>query len=1260
MTIIQIKYSTANTEPGSGVLSAGELAYSEVSKKLFIGNDFGTANVIGGQKYIDLLESNTSLSASDTIVIRDAQGSFSGNVVTANSFVGNLIGNLDGNADTATKLANNFTISLGNNATGSVNLDGSSNVTLNVTLVPTNVTSGSYGNTRFIPTFSVGYDGRITGVTNVAIDFPDSADFSQDSYNKANSAYTHANAAYATANIAIFSNAHANAAFNVANLIYAVSNTANAASSYANSGFLVANTANLNSVVAGSYANSAYQTANSAASYANGAFVKANTAILSYDHANASYNIANLALSTAVNTSLLLTEIFANVSATEDDIITTGIYANVAYIHANASFNTTNTKFNSSGGTISGDVNVTGNLTVTGNVTYVATNQLNLGDAVITLNADLGQSASPTENAGIEIERGRYQNASIIWNETLDRWQFTDNVSTSNIASASAEVYANAAFEAANSAYAFAGQATIELYGTSLAANAAGTYANTAFARSNAAFFGTTGSHANSAYAHANAAFTAANSATPQAVQSAFNKANAAYDAANVAYQTGGVIAGSYANSAFIQANAAFSRANAANNLITNTFTHANAAYGEANNATLIGLAAFALANSIQFSQGTEIAIYAWNNSNAAFDKANAAHIQANTATNNAANADAKAVIAGSYANSAFSTANTKLSAAGGTISGDLVVSGNLRVDGDRATFFVSAMSVEDNIIDIAADQIGTPTLNSGIRIIRGDETAVQLRWNEASDHWQFTSDGVIYQDIGARSGEVYANAAFGVANTANAHSISAFSLANTVNAIAQAAYDTANNAGSSTILQAAFNTANSAGSYANSAFGAANSAGSFANSALGAASTADQRAVTAGVFANGAFSIANVANEKAASGYLHANAAFNWANSSYDAANTKLSLTGGTLTGPLTVQGGVTIVGGLLYANSSTVLLADNIITLNAAIDQTSAPSFDAGIEVDRGTSDNVAFIWNEASDSWQFTNDGINYSNVASKAAEVYANSAFAKGNAAASHATSAYDQANTGTTLAQAAFNKANTGNITAQSAFDKANSAYELANGKSTFYFSSFAPGSANEGDRWIDADLGQEFIYVNDGDSLQWIELSAFVDQNLVDDNIYYVLGSPHTGSNLDTVQSIFGVSINLAANTVYEFEGSFALKKTSGTNPHSIGLGFAGSIGVNHVLYHVTHINSALNSASTPTSIMINTVSNTTVSSNTNVDNHNIFLKGTISVGSAGSFVPQYKLSDAPGAAFDTLAGSYFKMEPIGSANTNINVGSWS
>jgi hypothetical protein len=1172
MTIIQIKYSSANTAPDNGSLAAGELAYSEVSKKLFIGNDYGAAaNVIGGQFYTDLINSNTSLSVANTIVVRNSQGSFSANVITANSFVGTIVGNLDGNSATANRLSNPFVITLGSDASGNISIDGSANVTLNVELTNSGVSSGTYGNTRYIPTFTVGTDGRITGVSNVAIDFPDAADFSQASYNQANLSYLHANAAYAAANSSLNSNAHANAAFNVANT---ANTTATSSSSYSNSSFAVANTANTTATAASSYANSAYQVANSASSYANGAFVAANTALLSYGHANAAFNIANIATTNSVNTSLLLTSIFANVANTETQIQTVGGYANAAYIHANASYTNSNTKFNSSGGTISGDVNVTGNLTISGNVTYLNTNQLNLGDAIVTLNADLGQAASPTENAGIEIERGNQANASIIWNETLDRWQFTGNTGTSNIASDAAESYANSSFEAANAAYAFSGQTQILVLGAAIAANAAGSYANSAFLRANNAFNGTSGSHSNAAYAHANAAFIIANASGLLFVTGAYDHANAAFDAANSASQSGGVIAGGYANSAYLKANAAYASQNTTGVYANTAYRHANSGYQEANSATLIGLAAYALANTLSVTGANAIGNAAFNQANTALDRANAAFVQANVSGSYANSAYTQAnagfttaTSASSYANGAFTLANTKLSAAGGTISGDLTVSGNLRVDGDRATFFVSSLSIEDNLVDIASEQTGIPVLNAGLRVVRGDESAVQFRWNESLDRWQYTTDGAAFINVGAESN---------------------------------------------------------------------------------------------GVYANGAFEIANVSNEKAASGWRHANSSYLQANAAFSAANNKLDLSGGTITGALTVQGNVTVVGALLYANSSTVLLADNIVTLNAAINQASAPTFNAGIEIDRGSSDNVSLLWNESIDSWQFTNDGTNYTNIASSSASTYANAAFLAANSASSYANGAFEQSNTGTILAQAAFNKANTGNTTAQAAFNKANSAYELANGKSTFTFNSFPPAEAKVGDRWIDSDLGQEFIYISDGDSSQWIELSAFVDQNLVDDNIYYVLENDHTGTDLNTVQSIYGVSITLGSNAVYEFEASFALKKTSGTNPHSIELGFAGTSTINHILYRVNYSGSALNTIATPTSIMINSISNTTVSSNTNVDNHNIFLKGMISVGSGGTFTPQYRLSNVTGGAFSTLSGSYFKMEPVGAANTNINVGTWS
>ena len=78
---------------------------------------------------------------------------------------------------------------------------------------------------------------------------------------------------------------------------------------------------------------------------------------------------------------------------------------------------------------LDGSLVITGNLTVSGTTTYINTTETNVGDATITLNADF-TGAVPTENAGIEIERGGEPNTALRWNEGLDRWQFTNDGST--------------------------------------------------------------------------------------------------------------------------------------------------------------------------------------------------------------------------------------------------------------------------------------------------------------------------------------------------------------------------------------------------------------------------------------------------------------------------------------------------------------------------------------------------------------------------------------------------------------------------------------------------------------------------------------------------------------------------------------------------------------------------------------------------------------------------------------------------------------
>jgi hypothetical protein len=62
-----------------------------------------------------------------------------------------------------------------------------------------------------------------------------------------------------------------------------------------------------------------------------------------------------------------------------------------------------------------------GNLTVNGTTTTVNSNTVNIGDNILILNSD--EVGTPSQNGGIEIERGTSTNASLIWDEAADVWE---------------------------------------------------------------------------------------------------------------------------------------------------------------------------------------------------------------------------------------------------------------------------------------------------------------------------------------------------------------------------------------------------------------------------------------------------------------------------------------------------------------------------------------------------------------------------------------------------------------------------------------------------------------------------------------------------------------------------------------------------------------------------------------------------------------------------------------------------------------------
>ena len=66
------------------------------------------------------------------------------------------------------------------------------------------------------------------------------------------------------------------------------------------------------------------------------------------------------------------------------------------------------------------NLNVTGQISVAGQALQVDTTEVNIGDNIIRLNADV--SGIPTENAGFEVERGDSDNVSVLWKEHEQEW----------------------------------------------------------------------------------------------------------------------------------------------------------------------------------------------------------------------------------------------------------------------------------------------------------------------------------------------------------------------------------------------------------------------------------------------------------------------------------------------------------------------------------------------------------------------------------------------------------------------------------------------------------------------------------------------------------------------------------------------------------------------------------------------------------------------------------------------------------------------
>jgi hypothetical protein len=534
---------------------------------------------------------------------------------------------------------------------------------------------------------------------------------------------------------------------------------------------------------------------------------------------------------------------------------------------ANAVF--ANTRFASSGGSITGDVSVTGNLTIIGQTIYANTTTALIADNIITLNAAINQASAPTVDAGFEIDRGSSANVSLLWNETSDKWTFTNDGST---------------------------------------------------------YF---------------------NIADAGRLDSVFSLANGTAGVANTDYTTLTASAGTYGNASHVTVTTL--TANGRVSSITNTAIAIDTA----------AITSGTLADARLPATGT------------AGTYANASHVPVITT-------DSKGRVT--------AVTNTAI-----VISAAAITSGTLAVaqGGTGVTTSTGTGSVVLNTSPVlTTPNIGVPsfatlTNATGLPIVGGTTGTLTIA-RGGTNQTTFTNGIIAFNGTSlatlANTGTAgtYANASHVPVITTDAYGrVSA--VTNTAIAIDTAAIT------SGTLADARLPTKGTAGTYANATHVPVITTDAYGR-VTAVTNTAISFPVTSVAGTTGAIS-----NNQILSGLLTVDGVGSgldadlldgfsytaFANATF--ANTRFSSSGGSITGDVTVTGNLTIVGQTVYANTTTALIADNIITLNAAIGQASAPTVNAGIEVDRGSSANVLLLWNETTDKWQFTNDGSTYFDVA-----------------------------------------------------------------------------------------------------------------------------------------------------------------------------------------------------------------------------------------------------------------------------------------
>lgn len=175
--------------------------------------------------------------------------------------------------------------------------------------------------------------------------------------------------------------------------------------------------------------------------------------------------------------------------------------------------------------------------------------------------------------------------------------------------------------------------------------------------------------------------------------------------------------------------------------------------------------------------------------------------------------------------------------------------------------------------------------------------------------------------------------------------------------------------------------------------------------------------------------------------------------------------------------------------------------------------------------------------------------------------------------------------------------------------------------------------------------------------------SSFDEMYGINGMLYKCLAASDTGANVLTAQPWFPTAgaVAVKASTLYAFEGRLRTSRAAGVASHTTSLLFGGTATLTSIFYRafVNTGDVVTNLAVNQTSIEVATATVVKAASTSATEQISITVSGVVRTNAAGTFIPQFQYSAAPGGAPTILANSNFRMYIMGTS-ADTSKGTWS